>query len=658
MASTNLEVVISARDQFSATADRITGKLNNMNVAAGRVGRGVGQVAGGLSRLAFVAGTLAVGGLIASAKAAISFEDAFAGVRKTADLTEGEFTALALSFRKMATGIPISANELARLGEIAGALGIEGAGNIQEFSRVTALLGVTTDLSSEAAATALGHISTVLKLTGADYEKFADVLVQLGNKGASTEAQIAGIAERASGGAATIGLATNELLAWSAAIANIGVEVEAGGTNFQKILIEAVKFAAQGGSELKTLAKVSGVTAAEWKKNFGTNPSSALSQFIVGLGKLNKEQQVLALDDLGWADQRTARILLGLAANTDNLTEAFANAGVAAKGALGVEAQKRFDTIASKLKLLKQNFIEAALVVGEGFAPAIGRAAEKLSAFLQQGENRASLAKFGADLGAALDGIDWKEVLDGAKTFVGLLRDALSLLGKLPDQVKLGGAAAIGLLNTPIVGGALGQIGKGVGNIGLGLLGGAASLAGGKAGAAAGLFAQPVRVVNWPVGMGGGAGVVGGGASKVASFLGYVGIASIAVGVGQALADALGATPDNPVSGASRAFYRNQAATSSRTITTNGAPPGVLRAAVREAMGRTGGMSPDERQAVNDAKTAAAKQLAAQYVTNELLRNLKLIVGVRDVVNNFVSTSHVGPQSGSAGRTSVLAGGV
>ena len=542
MASTSLEVVISARDQFTGTANRVIGSLNRMNASASRVGRGVGQVAGGLSRLAFVAGGVAAAGLIASAKAAISFEDAFAGIKKTVDETDLtkaglSFDQLATSIRTLATDIPISANELARLGEAAGALGV-AAEDIVEFSRITALLGVTTDLTSDAAATALGHIGTVLKLTGKDYENFADVLVNLGNKGASTESQIAGIAERAAGGAATIGLATNELLAWSAAIANIGVEVEAGGTNFQKILIETVKFAAEGGAELKTLAAVSGVTAAEWKKNFGTNPSSALSQFVVGLGKLSQEQQVLALGELGWDNQRVARILLGLAANTDNLSDAFVIAGASAKGAFSEEARKRFETLASMVTVLKNNLFEAALTIGEGFTPAIGRAVEKLTAFLKLDTTKSGLKKFGEDVGKALDGIDWKGVLDGAKTFVDLLKTALDVLGKLPDQIKVGGAALITAFNAPIIGPAFQQIAKGVGNIALGALGMAGSAIGGPVGTLTNLTAQPVRVVNWPLGFGAG-GMAAGGAKGGLGLLGALGGVAVA-GAGVALiADAV-----------------------------------------------------------------------------------------------------------------------
>lgn len=687
MVSTSLEIVISARDNFSATAGRVTGALDRMNASAGRVGRGVGQVAGGLSRLAFVAGGVAAAGLIASARAAISFEDAFAGVRKTADLTEAEFTDLAKSFRSMSTEIPISANELARLGEIAGALGITGVANIREFSRVTALLGVTTDLSADAAATSLGHIATVLRLTGKDYDAFADALVNLGNKGASTESQIAQIAERAAGGAATVGLATNELLAWSAAIANIGVEAEAGGTNFQKILIEAVKFAAQGGEELKTLAAVSGVTAKQWKADFGTNPSSALSQFVQGLGKLNKEQQVLALDVLGWADQRTARILLGLAANTDNLTQAFINAGAASEGALGVEAQKRFDTLASKLTILKNTFFEAALTVGEGFTPALGRAAEKLRAFISFDTTKSDLRKLGTDIGAALDSIDWAGVLAGAKTFVSLLKDAFTILNALPSQIKLGGAALITAFNAPIIGPAFSQIGKGLGNVALGLATGAGQLAGGKVGGALGLFAQPVRVVNWPVGFGmggatgGGAGGAVGGAGKLA-LLGPLSIAAAAVVAGVI---ASGVTDPrhqqvDPRTGRSRTFRgtnvaEEQIANLERSIgpLTERAAQGdkmaarqlaAIEAEIKRLRGDlTSPSGAALRRAGADIDRERAAALAATHtdwrtreqggapsvVVNPPENYITLYVTVKDMITKITSQQRVGPATGSRG---------
>ena len=702
--ATSLEIVISGRNQFSGTANNVVNSLNRIQTAAGRVGRGVGQVAGGLGRLGFIAGGVAAAGLLASARAAISFEDAFAGVRKTADLSEAEFIQLAGSFRQMATEIPISANELARLGETAGALGITGVANIREFARVTALLGVTTNLTADAAAESLGHISTILGLTGKDYERFASALVDLGNKGASTEDQIAAIAERAAGGASTINLSTQALLGWSAAIANLGVEAEAGGTNFQKFLIESARFTAESGDELQTLAKVAGMTGKQWKKEFGTDPNSALSQFVVGLGKLNTEQRITALGILGWDDQRMARILLGLAANTGNLTDALSNSAAAwdKNSALSEEAQKRFDTVASKLAVLKNGFTEMALLVGEGFTPALGRAAEKLTAFLALDTTKSSLRAFGEDLGRALDDVNWQGVLDGAKTFVSLLGDALAILNALPSQIKLGGAALITAFNAPIIGPALGQVGKGVGNIGLGLLSGAGSLAGGKAGGALSLLAQPVRVVNWPVGFGTGAGVAGA-AGKGGGLLGKVAILGTVALAGATILELKGMLDTQSAANAAqsaelgkqtKAFiaapttsradletslaglkaYREELRFGSKSLTAEGiafalnidhvsdtmkAQIKALETAIAAAP-RFGGRSPDERDTSN-AQRAAADRIYDSLERNRLaiasmpppVVNVTVNVTARDMRNATTTHDRVGPSTGSAGRTSV-----
>src|SRR5690606_13894389 len=153
-------------------------------------GRGLGNAARNIERGLLVGGAAAVGGLGLAAKAAVDFEDAFAGIRKTVD--EADLTAAGLTFddlsdavRGMARESPIAATELAAIGEAAGALGIAGE-DITGFTEVVAKLGVTTDLSSDQAVEAMGHLGTILGLTGQDFEHVADSLLALGNDGAST----------------------------------------------------------------------------------------------------------------------------------------------------------------------------------------------------------------------------------------------------------------------------------------------------------------------------------------------------------------------------------------------------------------------------------------------------------------------------------------
>src|SRR6185436_6813027 len=110
---------------------------------------------------------------------------------------------------------------LNRLGEAAGALGIPKA-EIVDFARVMALLGVTTNVTSDQAAEGIAKIQNIFGAAGKDTERFASTLVALGNSGASTESQILEMATRISGAGHTIGLTQGEVLGFASALSSVG----------------------------------------------------------------------------------------------------------------------------------------------------------------------------------------------------------------------------------------------------------------------------------------------------------------------------------------------------------------------------------------------------------------------------------------------------
>lgn len=530
MAQIPLEVIISGTDKFSGTANKVVGSLRAIEGSAGRVGRGVGQVATGLTRLGLVAAGAAAGGLAAIAKQAISWESALAGVNKTMDLTPDELKTIGTEIRKLATTIPLSANAIAGLVEQAGALGI-AKDDVVAFAEAAATLGVTTDVSADTAAASLGVMSNLLGITGQDYERFASTLVDLGNKGASTESAILAIAERAAGAGATIGLSADEVLGFASAVANIGIEAEAGGSSLQRVFLDVAKAVAAGAGDVKLFAKTSGMSVAKFSDLFERDAAGALESFIDGLSRLGSTERLQVLDALGLDDVRVGRMLLGLAeaeGKTDNLSKSLnvSASAWASNTAAAEEADKRYATVASKLGLLKNQAIESALLIGEGFLPSLGRMADRLKTFLSDTDSRAALVAFGKDIGAAFDAIDFDALLQSVKDIAATFRDfvlpvlrtGLDLFRSLPGPIQgLGAALAIGA-NTPIVGGALSSVGRGLGNIGMGVIGGIGAAAGkGLGGAAGGLvsraFAQPVFVTNWPMGgLGGGVGGAAGAA--------------------------------------------------------------------------------------------------------------------------------------------------
>lgn len=465
----NLAVRLSLKDGLSSGLRGAAKSVGTFDRGIGRVGKGVGQLGVGLARAGTILGVAVATGVAAATRAAIDYEDAFAGVRKTVDATEPELQALSLAFREMATTIPIAATEFARIGELGGALGIAPE-NLAEFTRTVALLGVTTNVATDDAATALGQLSNVLNLTADDYDNFASTLVDLGNKGASTESAILEITRRAGSSARLIDLAADATLGWSAAVANLGDNPELAGTALQMFFQKSLETVSNGGAKLKLFAEVAGTTGKAFKKAFAKDSSAALQTFIAGLSKLPKDQRLAVVQDLFGKRTGLTRTILGLADSYDkNLVPALNNAGTAweQNTALAEESRKRFETVRSSVSLLKNNLIEAAMVLGEGVAPAIGRAATKLAEFLRNAENRAALKALGEDIGKAIDGIDWARLFQSVKGLGAAIKPALAvalklaeLIAKLPPELLGAGA---GLIITNKLSGGL--VGQGIGNI-------------------------------------------------------------------------------------------------------------------------------------------------------------------------------------------------
>jgi len=401
MAKTDIQIIIEAKNtanaelkSLNAELGRTQGHLNTTSGTADKTVGSMGRLGGSFNKanLGAIAAGAGMFGLAAgvgmAGKAAISaginYETAFAGVEKTVEGTAAELDVLSTAIRQMATEMPIAATEIAGLAEAAGALGVKKE-DILEFVRVTALIGTTTDVSSDQAATSLGQLSNVLGLTNDDYEKFGSTLVDLGNKGASTESQILGITERVGAAAELLGFATEETLAWGSAVANLGIEVQAGGTALQTFFISTAKMVAETGDELDILAETAGMTADAFEQAYAQDASAALQTVITGLGELDQAQQLAVLSALGFEDVRITRTLLGLASNTDNLTNSL-NVSKDAwqeNSAMAIEAEKRFETTASNIQVMKNNLNDLAIGFMDSFGPAINAGIEDVTDFIQ-----------------------------------------------------------------------------------------------------------------------------------------------------------------------------------------------------------------------------------------------------------------------------------
>lgn len=319
----------------------------------------------------FLGGALAAPGAI-SLKLALDFESAFAGVRKTVDATEPELQQLRTAILDMSLELPTSANAIAAVAEAAGQLGI-ATNAIADFTKTAVQLGETTNLSSEEAANGLARLANIIQLPQDQFGNLGSALVDLGNKSASTEAEILDFALRIAGAGNVVGLTADEILSFAAGLSSVGLASEAGGTAISRTLVEIATAVDAGGAKLQQFAEVAGLSVDAFTRAFRDDAAGATVTFIEGLGRINAEggSVFAVLEELSLADVRLRDALLRAAGAGDLLRSSLATGAKAFREntALTEEFSKRVETGRAQLALFINEMKRAAIEGGDVLLP-------------------------------------------------------------------------------------------------------------------------------------------------------------------------------------------------------------------------------------------------------------------------------------------------
>ncbi|RBT33805.1 phage tail tape measure protein, TP901 family, core region [Enterococcus faecium] len=371
-----------------------------------------------------------VAGATAVTSAAISWESAFAGVKKTNDEVVDSngnvvysYSDLEKGLRDLATKLPASHQEIANVAEAAGQLGIKTE-NVVSFTKTMVDMGESTNMSAETAATSLARLANITKLPQDKFSNLGAAIVDLGNNFATTESEITEMALRLAGAGSQIGLSQGDILGLSAALSSVGIEAEMGGSAISKVMVN-MQVAAKTGlgqmedltaktgktrrelelmssnsskdfkdlagsigmtasemtgimkasSNLENFGKIAGMSAQDFKKAFEEDAIGAIGKFIEGLG--NAESQgtsaIEMLDEMGISEVRLRDSLLRAGNASDLFKDAVkrSNKAFGDNVALTDEANKRYETTESKLKMLKNEAVDAAIDLGGPFVDAL-----------------------------------------------------------------------------------------------------------------------------------------------------------------------------------------------------------------------------------------------------------------------------------------------
>ena len=412
-----IDLDTAALKDLEAQARQSSSVLGSQMQAAGQkiqeVGdkiKGVGDKIAGIGQTLTTRVTVPiVSAFGASAKAAIDWETAFTGVRKTVDATAEEYDQLATNIKKMATETASSATDIAGVMEIAGQLGIEGVEGLTTFTKTMVELGDTTNLSAEEAATSLARFLNITGESSASVDRIGSAVVDLGNNFATSESEIVAMATRLASAGTIAGMTSTDILALAASMSSVGIQAEAGGTAMTQTIsamtAAVADFEAGSTEDLEKIANVANMSAADFAKAWNEHPIEAVQNFIVGLGTLDEkgENATLVLDELGMSGVRQANMLKSLSLASDVLTDAITTSSEAYKEntALSAEAEKRYGTMAAKISQLKARITEVAVEIGETLMPYIEKAMTYIEGLVEKwkaldDEQKESIIRFAA----------------------------------------------------------------------------------------------------------------------------------------------------------------------------------------------------------------------------------------------------------------------
>jgi len=321
-------------------------------------------------------GMLATGFTALAASMVKSFanqEQAFSGILKTVEATDEQFEQLRDNLTALSNRAPVKFEDLAKIGELAGQLGIRGVANLTKFIETMMQVAESTNLTTESAAMGFARIATVMQEPIANIDRMGAVVVDLGNKFEATESEILNFSIRIAATGKIAGLTVGQVLGIATAFASVGVQAEAGGTAINKMLMEMTTAVATNSDKLLIFAKLAGDILPEaFKKLFRTDPAEAFTKVIEGL-RVAGDGAFAALEAITGIEQRFLRAMLSESQAGDKLRLIMIAQGVAWRENIAhiIEFEKKIGTLQAHYRILQNNIENFSASLGKTLAPVL-----------------------------------------------------------------------------------------------------------------------------------------------------------------------------------------------------------------------------------------------------------------------------------------------
>ncbi len=236
--------------------------------------------------------TAAAGGLAVVAAAAMEFEAAMAGVKKTVDGSPEQIQALSTEIKQLSINLGLSSEAVADIAAQGGQLGVP-IEQLGEFTEMAGKMSVAFGISAEEAAQSAAELANVFGISMQDVEALGDAINTLGNNTAATEPDIINAMVRIGGTSKQFGLAEEQAASLTAAFIALGKTPEVAATAVNGLLTKLQTAQVQGKDFQEALDGI-GLSGDKLAEDIAANPQQALSGFLDTLSQLDSQQRAIA----------------------------------------------------------------------------------------------------------------------------------------------------------------------------------------------------------------------------------------------------------------------------------------------------------------------------------------------------------------------------
>jgi TP901 family phage tail tape measure protein len=346
-ASTAASAYAAAQDRSAAAAANAARQAHLLNLQFSLQIVGSSLKRAGEALLSFGGAAVAV---------AASYQQSFAQVQRTTQTSGKGADELRDKLIKLSTEVPHTFEDIAGVAALGGQLGIASKG-IVAFTEVVTKLKVTTDLTYDAAGTAIGRLSQLLDVPSGQFENLASSILKVGVNSVATESQIVKTANNLASIGNLAGFSAPQVLGLSGALASLGIPPELARGTFEQLLAKMGTAASSTTGIVEDFAATSGKSVKQFQKDFSTDASGALVDYLTGVGKAGPGARD-ALAAVGITSVRYVPTLLKLAQNMNVYKKALqdATSGYVENTALAKQYATATNTVDARVTTLTNTF--------------------------------------------------------------------------------------------------------------------------------------------------------------------------------------------------------------------------------------------------------------------------------------------------------------